>query len=288
MLQYRQLILSLCLIPLLAIADNEPIKPRLAHANRYTSTVDITQYLVSEKLDGVRGYWDGHKLYTRQGNRINTPHWFTKNWPIRKLDGELWINRNRFEEVSAIVRRKHPQDQEWRTIRFMLFDLHPTGTEPNTTFEQRVTELQGMVKQVNNPHLAIIPQHQLHNPKELHTKLDQLINRGAEGLMLHRRNAPYRAGRSDAILKLKPQWDAEAKVVGHIPGKGKYKGKLGALLVEATSEQPLQGTRFRVGTGFSDAERANPPPVGSIITYRFQGYTKHGLPRFPVFLRVRE
>jgi DNA ligase-1 len=288
MANYHHLCLTICAFLVLTTTEAEPSKPRLAHANRYTSNVDITQYLVSEKLDGVRGYWDGHNLYTRQGNRINTPPWFTKNWPRRKLDGELWIDRNRFEEVSAIVRRKQPQDQEWRTIRFMLFDLHPTATEPNTTFEQRITELQGIVRQANNPHLSIIPQHQLHNPKELHAKLDQLINRGAEGLMLHRRNAPYRAGRSDDILKLKPQWDAEARVVAHIPGKGKYNGKLGALLVEATSEQQLQGTRFRVGTGFSDAERSNPPPTGSIITYRFQGYTKHGLPRFPVFVRIRE
>jgi DNA ligase-1 len=101
--------------------------------------------------------------------------------------------------------------------------------------------------------------------------------------MLHRGASRYASGRSDDLLKLKPYLDAEARVVAHLPGKGKYRGLMGALLVEST-----QGGRFRIGTGFSDAERVDPPPIGAQITYRYHGFTDAGIPRFPSFLRVRE
>ncbi len=71
-------------------------------------------------------------------------------------------------------------------------------------------------------------------------------------------------------------------MVGHLPGKGKHAGRLGALLVEMPT-----GQRFRLGAGLSDADRANPPPIGSWVTYRFRGTHEGGLPRFASFVRVR-
>ena len=100
--------------------------------------------------------------------------------------------------------------------------------------------------------------------------------------MLHRADAQYIAGRSDVLLKLKLQLDTEAIVIAHLPGKGKYVGKLGALLVEAQD-----GIRFKLGTGFSDAQRENPPAIGSTITYTYLDKTKNGKPKFASFLRVR-
>ncbi|WP_287032112.1 hypothetical protein [Methylophilus sp.] len=84
------------------------------------------------------------------------------------------------------------------------------------------------------------------------------------------------------LLKLKPQLDAEAKVIAYVPGKGKYQGKMGALLVET-----LDGIQFKLGTGFTDAERAHPPPIGSLVTYTYRDVTKNGKPKFASFLRVR-
>ncbi len=287
MLTYKSILLILCLLPIWSLADSSTTKPRLALANRFTENINISQYLVSEKLDGVRGYWNGKNLYTRNGNLINTPQWFIKGWPNRRLDGELWIGRNRFEEVSGIVRRKQPNDKDWQNLKFMVFDLHPKAQRPNTPFEVRLKEIHSLIKQAKSSYLAAIPQFQVDSVDELNIKLNHLVDKGAEGLMLHKRTAPYRAGRSDDILKFKPHWDAEAKVLAHLPGKGKFQGKMGALLVQGVSEIQLKGRQFRIGTGFSDQERETPPAVGSIITYRFQGYTKSGLPRFPVFLRER-
>ncbi len=286
MLINKSIFLILCLLPVWALADSTA-RPHLSHANRYTENIGISQYLVSEKLDGVRGYWDGKNFYTRNGNLINTPQWFIKGWPNRKLDGELWIGRNRFEEVSGIVRRKQPNDKGWQNLKFMVFDLHPEPQRLNIPFEARLKEIHALIKQAKSSYLAAIPQFQVDSVDELNTKLNHLVDKGAEGLMLHKRTVSYRAGRSDDILKLKPYWDAEAKVLAHLPGKGKFQGMMGALLVQGVSEAQVKGKQFRIGTGFSDVERESPPAVGSVISYRFQGYTKSGLPRFPVFLRER-
>lgn len=111
--------------------------------------------------------------------------------------------------------------------------------------------------------------------------LDRVVAQGGEGLMLRQPQSLYEVGRSTTLLKVKAFLDAEARVVEHLPGEGKHKGRLGALVVEMPG-----GKRFSVGTGFSDAERASPPPLGSLITYRYQELTDRGVPRFPSFLRV--
>jgi DNA ligase len=288
MLTNKSTFLVLCLLPIWTLADSGTTKPHISHASRYKENIDISQYLISEKLDGVRGYWDGKNLYTRTGNLINAPKWFIKGWPSRKLDGELWIGRNHFEEVSGTVRRKQPNDKDWQNLKLMVFDLHPKAQYPNTPFEVRLKEIHTLIKQAKSEYLVAIPQFQVGSSIELNTRLNDLVDSGAEGLMLHKRTAPYRAGRSDDTLKLKPHWDAEAKVLAHLAGKGKFQGMMGALLVRGVSEAKLKGRQFRIGTGFSDQERETPPAVGSIITYRFQGYTQSGLPRFPRYLRLRK
>jgi DNA ligase-1 len=260
--------------------------PRLAHAQRYHESVDISQYLVSEKLDGVRGYWDGHKLMTRTGNVIHAPASFTKNWPNAKLDGELWLGRGQFEKLSGIVRRKVPLADDWVDVGFMLFDLHPQLSEINLPFQQRLKKLSALVGQANNRHLQVVPQSSISHKQDLNRRLQEVVKQGGEGLILHRIDAPYRVGRSQDILKLKPHLDAEARVIGHKPGAGKYLGMLGSLKVEGMNDSISNGKIFHVGTGFTDDDRSNPPPIGSIITYRFQGYTNSGLPRFSRFLRV--
>ena len=112
--------------------------------------------------------------------------------------------------------------------------------------------------------------------------MKQMVAKGGEGLMLHKADAEYITGRNAALIKLKPLFDAEATVVAHTPGRGKYKGKLGALVVE-TSE----GIRFKLGTGLKDAQRENPPKIGSLVTYTYKDKTKNGKPKFASFLRVR-
>ena len=248
-------------------------------AQIYQQGIDVKQYLVSEKLDGVRAIWDGKQLKSRKGNVINAPDWFIKHLPKTPLDGELWLARGEFDALSGAVRKDVPIDAEWQDISYQIFEL------PNAkgSFEARYKDMLQIVKQVNIPHLKVIAQYRIKDEAELNKKLKHVVAIGGEGLMLHRANAEYMTGRSDVLLKLKLLLDAEATVIAHLPGKGKYAGKLGALLVQAQD-----GMRFKLGTGFSDAERANPPKIGSTITYTYRDKTKNGKPKFASFLRVRD
>lgn len=252
--------------------------PEILLAQVYASNIDVSQYLISEKLDGVRAIWDGKTLTTRQGNPIHAPAWFTKNFPNIPLDGELWIARGAFDAVSGAVRKTVPVNAEWQKISYQIFEL------PNArgTFVARVAQIKKLVKAANVPHLKAVEQFKVSDEKSLKNKLNQTVKNGGEGLMLHLASADYMTGRSNVLLKLKPYFDAEAKVVGHVAGRGKYQGKLGALLVETP-----EGIHFKLGTGFSDAERENPPKIGALVTYTYKDKTKTGKPKFASFLRVR-
>ncbi len=271
---FRRLLVFLMLAFLSPIAYAQDI----LLAQIYSQGVDVNKYLVSEKLDGVRAIWDGKQLKSRQGNVINAPVWFVKDLPKIALDGELWLSRGQFDALSGAVRKDVPIDAEWQNITYQIFEL------PNAkgTFEVRYKEILQIVKQANLKHLKAVKQFLLSDEKALKVRLNQVVKNGGEGLMLHRADAEYVTGRSDVLLKLKLLLDAEATVIAHLSGKGKYAGKLGALLVEAQD-----GMRFKLGTGFSDAQRENPPKIGSTITYTYLDKTKNGKPKFASFLRVR-
>lgn len=253
--------------------------PTLSLAAEYRSGLDLSTYFISEKLDGVRAYWNGQHLIARSGNIIRAPAWFLAGFPVTALDGELWIGRGQFDRLSGIVRRTQPVDAEWRQVRYMIFDL-PHAPRP---FTERLTELQQVVALAKVPWLQPVAQFRVADEAELMLELGRITAAGGEGLMLRRDSARYHSQRNRDLMKLKPLQDAEAVVVAHVPGRGRLTGMMGSLLVEASD-----GRRFRIGTGFSDAERRDPPPAGSNITYQFSGLTSTGLPRFARYLRIRE
>lgn len=252
--------------------------PSILLAEVYRNQIDVSQYLVSEKLDGVRAIWDGQQLVFRSGRTINAPSWFLQGLPRQALDGELWMGRGTFEQLSGIVRRDVPDDAEWRQIRYMIFEL----PDAPGTFAERAENIRELVRQAKVPWLVEIEQVRVVDRSSLQKKMNEIVKAGGEGLMLHRADALYETGRSDTLLKMKPWADAEAVVIAHQPGKGKYAGKMGALRVHAED-----GRVFLLGSGFSDAQRQNPPPIGTTLTYRYRDLTSKGLPRFASFLRVR-
>ena len=257
---------------------NPSFKPSLMLANIYHQDIPLTKYWVSEKFDGVRAYWNGEQLISRQGNIYHAPDWFISEFPNTPLDGELWLGRQRFDELSGAVRKQTPDESEWRKIRFMVFDL-PKAVG---TFDQRLSELNNIIASNTSPYLKLVKQQKFNDEPALIAYLEEVIAMGGEGVMLHLGSAPYRSIRSYDLLKLKRYQDAEAVVIDHLPGKGKYEGMLGALLV-ATDD----GRRFKIGSGFSDAQRITPPAIGTNITYKYFGFTNKGTPRFASFLRVR-
>ena len=248
-------------------------------AQNIQDDTDVSLYLVSEKLDGVRAYWDGKALRSRSGRVIQAPVWFVEKFPAFPLDGELWGGRGQFDRLSGIVRQKIPDDADWHTVRYMLFELPGAPG----TFRERVQSLQRIVRETAVPWLQVVEQFEVHNREELERRLTVVVEAGGEGLMLHQSDAFYVTGRSDVLLKMKLWHDAEAVVISHKPGQGKYLGMLGALQVRTDD-----GIEFDLGTGMSDRMRQNPPPVGTIVTYRYRGMTERGVPRFASFYRVRE
>ncbi len=285
----------------LDIVDGLQLAKQYEHSRQ---DINITDYWVSEKLDGIRARWDGTELRTRNNNKIFAPAWFTANWPKATIDGELWIERGQFELTASIVLSKLTEgkahlvtnslsgaettaddiaavsisDTRWAKIRFMAFDMPVAGQR----FDSRLNKLNSLKKATPNPTFAVIPQFKLLSLTALEEELKQVTKNGGEGLMLHHGKAFYQTGRSNNLLKVKYFEDAEAKVLAQLPGKGKFKGMMGSLLVETSD-----GIRFKLGTGFSDRERQAPPAIGSWVTFKFYGVTKNGKPKFASYLRTR-
>ncbi|MCL4112278.1 UNVERIFIED_CONTAM: hypothetical protein GTU68_022772 [Idotea baltica] len=247
-------------------------------AKVYHQGLDLNDYWVSEKYDGVRALWDGSQFISRGGNIYHAPSWFIADFPQKKLDGELWIARQSFELLVSTVRDDVPDDEAWRKVQFMVFDM----PDIDEIFDKRLLELNKVIKAAQIPWLQAVEQYKFTSHQALMDRLSKMKQQGAEGLMLHKGSSLYRAKRSGDLLKVKPYEDAEAVVTGHIAGKGKYKNMMGAISVLST-----EGKKFKIGSGFSDAERRNPPEIGTTITYQFRGLTKNGIPKFASFLRIR-
>jgi DNA ligase 1 len=250
-------------------------KPKLILANVYRENVELSEYFVSEKYDGVRGFWDGAKLMSRSGNFFSPPAFFTKNFPNFALDGELWMGRGRFEEISGIVRSSRSKEK-WRQVKFMVFDL----PDSKRVFEKRCGELERVVESIDNPYLFMVRQEEIATREELANRLKNVEARGGEGLILHKKDSIYNGKRSDDLLKVKSHADMEGKVLAHIKNKN---GLTGSLLVELEN-----GIRFKIGSGFKTKDKLSPPRIGSIVTFKHYGFNKNGVPKFASFLRVRD
>jgi DNA ligase-1 len=258
-------------------ASEEKTGPPLLLAERWDNAQDLAGWWLSEKLDGVRAYWDGKSLISRLGNRFHAPDWFLEGLPETPLDGELWIGRKAFQRTVGIVRRQDQTDL-WKQVRFVAFD----APDVDGAFEARLAAIRAHVERHGPPYLAAHEHVLCTGLDHLRAELARVEALGGEGLMLRQPESRYEVGRSLTLLKVKNFRDAEARVLEHLKGAGRHKGRLGALLVELAD-----GTQFSVGTGFSDREREAPPPVGSVVTFRYQELSEGGVPRFPSFVRMR-
>ena len=243
----------------------------------YNDQTDVSGWLMSEKLDGIRGYWNGTQLLSKNGNQLYPPTEFIAGLPNFPLEGELWGGRGTFEQTASVVKTQKPHDG-WLLLKFAIFDV----PQASGGFTSRIAAAKSWFNAHPSPYAFVIPQIQAMNQEHLQKELHRIETLGGEGLIVRNPNALYRAGRSAEILKVKNYQDAEARVVAQLPGKGRNKGRLGALLVQLDD-----GIQFRIGSGFSDSERKSPPAIGTFVTFKFYGRYESGIPKFPSFLRIR-
>lgn len=250
----------------------------LAHDWNKKGQPDPTGWWASEKYDGLRALWDGENFYSRNGKVFEAPQWYKDTLPNTPLDGELWMERGvaGFQKAVSVVRKK-VGGKEWEDITYMVFDI-PSSTEP---FEK----VQAKLKRTKLGRYArVAPQHRIKDEADMRRRFKKAIADGAEGIMLRKPGSTYAGRRSASLLKVKPTDSAEAVVTGYQAGTGKHKGRMGALHVHLLSDKSKV---FKIGTGFSDREREDPPPVGAIVEFQYNDVTAAGIPRFPAYLRVR-
>jgi DNA ligase 1 len=241
---------------------------KILQLKKWDESINPAGYWMSEKLDGYRAYWDGKRLLSRNGNVINCPKEFTESFPDFALDGEIWAGRNNYEIVGSVVKGRYAQD--WNKVSYQVFD----APDANGTFEDRLRFLD-----INN--VKYIPHERCKDKTSLLIKLNQIVSAGGEGMVLRKAGSRYERKRSDAALKVKIQHDDEAVVIGYEDGN--RKGLVGALRVINSKE-----VVFKVGSGMSESMVRNPPPIGAVITYKYESLTTEGVPRPATFVRVRE
>ena len=251
-------------------------------AKKFNGKQDVDGWLASEKLDGMRAYWDGCALLSRNGNRIEAPLWFTDNLPHDiHLDGELFIARGYFQQTVSTCRKQVPVDAEWQEVKFKVFDALPEEKRTDA-YPRPFHERYQYMLALDLPQHVQIVEHKEIVAEDVATILAEYERMGAEGIMLRDPNSFYERKRSSSLLKVKSFLDDEATIVAHRAGTGRHKGRMGSLICELAD-----GTKFRIGTGFTDKQRENPPPVGDVVVFSYFELTNKGVPRFPAFMGVR-
>ncbi|MBA3462442.1 MAG: DNA ligase [Deltaproteobacteria bacterium] len=253
--------------------------PPILLAHPWDQVVDLSGWWMSEKLDGVRAYWDGTRFLSRLGNQFHAPDWFIADLPKDViLDGELWAGRKKFQRGVSIARRQDKSD-DWRELTYVVFD----APAHDAAFEQRLEHVRQLMEASGSQHARWLPHERCTGLDHLRAELARVEELGGEGLMMRQPGSRYEVGRSWTLRKVKTFHDAEARVIAHVRGAGRHGGRLGSLQCELPN-----GKVFNVGTGLSDAERNNPPPVGTVVTFRYQELSNDGVPRFPSYVGVRD
>eukprot|EP00039_Didymoeca_costata_P033412 m.42194 g.42194 ORF g.42194 m.42194 type:complete len:382 (-) comp9856_c0_seq1:65-1210(-) len=253
-------------------------------AKKWDESVDPKGWWMSEKLDGVRAYWDGSRFYSRNGNVFYAPDFFKKGLPKTPLDGELWGGRGMFQKTVSIAKTHSGDDNNWKCVTYAVFDVPKLKNDNKkpAKFEQRMEWLHQNIIPSKTPYAAAVVSIKCRGKQHLNDELKTTEAKGGEGLMLRRPHSVYEHGRRDSLLKVKSFKDEEGIVVGHEKGKGNNMFVCGAILLETPD-----GRKIKVGTGLTDADRRNPPKKGSIVSYKYFEVNASGTPRFPVFIGKR-
>lgn len=239
-------------------------------------------------------------LWSRYGNIIHAPDYFLDGLPTGiLLDGELWMGRGTFQLLRSTVSKLIPDDN-WNKVAFYVFD-NPTAFRMSTPGQINNPQFNKFISQsacleffkgLNKPivtyqqtydFLRSLPQHNqfviieqtlLKNKDHLYSLLEHEVNLNGEGLIIRNPAAYYEVKRTKNLLKVKPLDFEEATVIGHEPGKGKYEGMIGSLVVVNDLN-----IKFKV-SGLTDLQRLQPNQFyNKRIRYKYVSLTRDGVPR---------
>lgn len=245
-------------------------------ASKYNGTQDVSGWIMSEKLDGIRCIWDGENMKSRAGNHFFVPDFFMKNFPKDMvLDGELFLARGEFQKTVSIVKKQDKSDR-WKDLKYLIFD----GPGIKGNFSKRLKVLEQKLSEVDSDYLELHKHEKCKDEEHLQKEMKRVVALGGEGMMIRDPKSIYEHRRVKTMLKVKEFHDDEATVIGSEKGTGRLERLMGALVVKNKA-----GKTFKVGSGFTDKERAKPPKKGTVITYRYFELTKDGVPRFPTYMR---
>lgn len=265
----------------------------------------INGWYVSEKLDGMRVRCEGGRLITMLEKELHVPDEWIEQVPNGLiLDGELTIPGESRQAMLAVVKDHIPDRAEWRKVRFNVFDI--INREAYRYNYETIAQLRSNV--VVPVHQERLPFKQVDAVERLRTFTADIINRGGEGAIVRDPMARYSVGKQHHILKVKPRQDAEARIVGFKSGQGKYFGMIGSICCKLVDKVPIY---FDI-SGLTDEERkfadeagtrwaqANPSAVvpdsvraeyftrGAIITFKYRGKTRDGVPMEAQYWRPRD
>ncbi len=245
-------------------------------AARWSSGLDrdVSGWICSEKLDGVRAMWNGKgQLLSRGGLVLPAPKSFVEKLPRGIiLDGELWIDRGMFSDAVSVIRTR----SDWSMVKYLTFDAF-NRTVKDYQYIDRLKFLQSI------PHVHVIDSWVLPGSGRLELELNNVLASGGEGLVIRDPGCLYTPGRKSpslsCMLKVKPFQDEEATIlsVDLLPGRR------GSVLVRDSI-----GCEFRISAGFRDVAKNFPPRVGSVITFGFsERHPDTKVPKCARFLRER-
>jgi len=224
---------------------------------------DPTGWWISEKLDGVRAYWNGKKMYFKDGTEMHPPPGFVVDFPPVPLDGELWAGRQNFYEVAKAV--KSTEVEAWRDVKYLVFDT----TQSQMKYEERMEFINKYIP-ANHSNISQIDIWRCKSNDDLMYVLAQVEQNGGEGIILRKPQSYYYEQMS--FFKLERYDDDDAMVVENLNDSKAMKCRLS------------NGKEFVLPTPTIDPL----PAPESIITFRYLAMSKQdNIPTCTSLLRIR-
>jgi len=276
---------------------------------------NIKDYWLTEKYDGYRTLCVNKKLYTRNGNQIYCPDWFTQLLPDDiNLDGELFAGYGNWN-LCGSFRRKTPDESVWKmeNVIYIVFDIIDTKTDTpyhiryktllNYVMKTRHTTKLDLIGIRTTPPIRIVSYTTATSINNIQTVFNQIVTKGGEGVVLRDPLSKYVTQSKGNIFRIKKLYMKEGIVVDYkISNSQKYKGLLSSFMVVPIADeddfehnikkgQLLKQQMFSVSSGITEHIRKTYKdtfPIGTIIQYKCNDYTSTGKPRHPAFIRKRE